>query len=235
MPDYPPSGPQQNLYAPQNPYGYAPPVPGPSRGLAIAALVLGIVAVLTAFIPFWSYVAIAIGIAAVVLGIVAMVKKQGGLALAGLIVGGAGLVLAVVSSIVWALLLASFSTSMAHAAVRLDDTSQSLQGDDGPRGTQNHSASTHTVELAVTGTAKDLSVDYLVGRDSDIVDGATLPWSKTFRDSSTFHLYDLDAYSDSESDGIVTCTITVDGEVVATDTESGPLAEAYCTFTGADG
>lgn len=65
------------------------PVPvNPTNGLAVAALVVGIVALISGWIPFWGFV---VGVAAVVLGIIALKKPGGrGLAIAGLITGGLG-------------------------------------------------------------------------------------------------------------------------------------------------
>lgn len=66
-----------------------PPTPtGSINGLAIAALVVGIVATLTGFIPFWGLI---VGIAAITLGILGARKATGkGMAIAGIITGGLG-------------------------------------------------------------------------------------------------------------------------------------------------
>lgn len=69
---------------------YTPPAAsGPSAGpggLAIAALIVGIVAILSCFIPFWG---LAIGITAVVLGIIAAKKPAGkGFGITGIVLGG---------------------------------------------------------------------------------------------------------------------------------------------------
>ena len=59
---------------------------GPGKGLAIASMVVGIVAFLTGWTPFWG---LAVGITAVVLGIIGL-KKGGekGLAITGIVTGG---------------------------------------------------------------------------------------------------------------------------------------------------
>jgi hypothetical protein len=96
--------------APGQPYG-APgqPFPGnkpPSNGLAVAALVVGIISLLLAWIPVVNIVSIVGGIAALVLGIVAVRKaNQGtaggkGMAIGGTVLGGVSLVAAIVVNVV---------------------------------------------------------------------------------------------------------------------------------------
>lgn len=64
------------------------PSPQPVNGLAIAALVTGIIAILTGWAPFWGFI---IGAAAIVLGIIGLRKPSGkGMAIAGLVTGGIG-------------------------------------------------------------------------------------------------------------------------------------------------
>jgi hypothetical protein len=61
---------------------------GPANGLAIAALVVGIVAVISGWVPFWGLIA---GGAAIVLGILGLKKANGkGMAIAGLVTGAIG-------------------------------------------------------------------------------------------------------------------------------------------------
>ena len=59
------------------------------NGLAIAALVVGIIAILSGWVPFWGFLA---GAAAVVLGIIALKKSANmrGMSIAGIITGGIG-------------------------------------------------------------------------------------------------------------------------------------------------
>ena len=81
----------------------AAPAPAPAprstgSGLAIAALVVGIVAFLTGLVPILGTL---VGLVAVVLGIIALVKKQSkALALTGLILGGIGLIVSLLSGLI---------------------------------------------------------------------------------------------------------------------------------------
>ncbi len=56
-----------------------------SKGLAIASLVLGIIALVGSFIPLLNILAGIIALVALIMGIVGIAKKQGGMAIAGLI------------------------------------------------------------------------------------------------------------------------------------------------------
>ncbi|MEW1834388.1 DUF2510 domain-containing protein [Microbacterium sp. NPDC079995] len=86
------------------PYGGAMP-PGPPQGIAVAALVLGIAAFLSAWIPFLGLVIALVG---AVFGVLALVRRQRkGLAVTGLVLSGLGLAWALIvtisiSSIIWA-------------------------------------------------------------------------------------------------------------------------------------
>jgi hypothetical protein len=109
----------QDLYAPPPeapPPASPPPGAAPkqaSNGLAIAALIIGILSTAAAFIPlFGMIVAIPGGIAAIVLGIFARnrAKEVGGagLAMTGIITGAAAIVIA----LVWALVVGAIFTQV---------------------------------------------------------------------------------------------------------------------------
>ncbi|MBF4621049.1 DUF4190 domain-containing protein [Clavibacter sp. VKM Ac-2542] len=90
--------------APAPPYVSGPPPrPRGGKGLAIAALVVGIAGVLGAFIPFLNYVTAIPALVAVVLGIVSLARRMDGkpLALTGLILGAVGFVLSIVLALVY--------------------------------------------------------------------------------------------------------------------------------------
>lgn len=76
---------------------------GPTNGLAIAALVVGIVAVISGWAPFWGLI---VGAAAVVLGIIALKKKTGkGMAIAGIITGAIAAIWSLVVTILFVIVL----------------------------------------------------------------------------------------------------------------------------------
>ncbi|MFI8631301.1 DUF2510 domain-containing protein [Microbacterium sp. NPDC077663] len=86
------------------PYGGAI-VPGPPQGLAVAALVLGIAAFLSAWIPFLGLIIALVG---AIIGVLALVRRQRkALAVTGTVLSGLGLAWALIvtislSSIIWA-------------------------------------------------------------------------------------------------------------------------------------
>lgn len=105
VPDQPQQQPQQQAYVP--PAAAAPPVAQPSyapapatvgKGLAIAALIVGIVAFVTGLVPVLGLV---LGLVGLLLGILALVKKQQkALALTGTILSGIAVVVSLISTII---------------------------------------------------------------------------------------------------------------------------------------
>lgn len=110
----------------QTPPSPASPATGPTNGLAVAALVVGIVAVVTGWIPFWGLL---VGATAVTLGILGLKKAHGkGMAIAGIITGGIGAL--------WGLLVAVFFTL---AIVMSANTANTFQEAIQEEGKQNQS------------------------------------------------------------------------------------------------
>lgn len=78
----------------------------PNSGLAITALILGIVAVVLAFIPVVNFLTYILGLVAVVLGVIAIftadgTKRRGrGMGIAGAILGAVAIVIAIVVTVV---------------------------------------------------------------------------------------------------------------------------------------
>lgn len=105
--------------------GYHPP---PERkGLGIAAMVLGIVALVLAFVPFVAIISFLLGPLAVILGVVGLVKRRGrGQAITGIVTGAIGLLIAIIGFLIFGALLSS-----------IDEDAQQTQGNletetDGP-------------------------------------------------------------------------------------------------------
>jgi hypothetical protein len=129
--------------APQQP-ALTPPAPQPKKGLAITALVLGIVAVAGCFIPVLNIVSIIIGFVGLVFGIVAVVlavKRRSG----GRTMGIVGTVLSVLAIIVGISVNVAFATAVDDAVS--DGTSIS--------------------EPAVTGADEDAEADETTEAGSD--------------------------------------------------------------------
>lgn len=84
----------------------APSSPQPANGLAIAALITGIVAIISGWAPFWGFL---VGAAAVVLGILGLKKSahMKGMSIAGIITGGIGALWSLVITILFFVAIAT--------------------------------------------------------------------------------------------------------------------------------
>jgi len=166
-----------------------PPTP-PKSGLAVAALVLGIVAAVFAIIPGPSFAAFVPAILATVLGIVALTRKtpRRGFALTGIILGAVSLLVAIIVSIV--------------AGAALTSRTSALDG-----GTSSGSASSSAATLAAkptltpTPTVVPVPADLVLTGHGDAVikasavDGADEPGVATITHDgkSNFAVWSLDA------------------------------------------
>lgn len=68
-------------------------------GLAVAGMVLGIIAIIFAFIPFVNFISYICGALALIFGIIEVIKKSGGKAIAALVLGILSLVIAMFMNI----------------------------------------------------------------------------------------------------------------------------------------
>ncbi|WP_156322491.1 DUF4190 domain-containing protein [Leucobacter musarum] len=127
--DAPPVPP--NLQYPQPAYA-AGGYPAPKKmGLAISALIVGIVSLLFCFVPFiGNAIGILGGITAVVLGILAIKKAQSkGMSITGIITGGIATLIAVAGIIFWVFFIGAAVNSTNSALSDLEDYSSSLPTD----------------------------------------------------------------------------------------------------------
>lgn len=99
---------------PYQPYpGQQPPVPTQKSGMAVAAMVIGIIAIVLSFIPVLGFVSFILGPLAVIFGIVALVKKRGkGQAITGIITGAAGFVIVLIGTLMFGALVSSVDEEM---------------------------------------------------------------------------------------------------------------------------
>lgn len=110
-----------------------PPVTSPGTpqahsgtdALAIASLVVGIIAFISGWVPFWGIIA---GIAAVVLGIIALKKSQSkGMSIAGIVTGGLGALFSALVSILLVVSSLSLAGIASEAARSVSDSDASSQ------------------------------------------------------------------------------------------------------------
>jgi len=102
----------------------------------------------------------------------------------------------------------------------------------------NHAAHVnHTVVYSVTGSGQANDITYATlqegsGQNGEAqVTNVNLPWTKTITASGLFTAFNVSA-TVGAGDGTVTCTITEDGQQLATNTASGAFATADCNSAG---
>lgn len=193
---------------------------GKGNGFGVAALILGIFSLVSAFVPFVSYVAIVSGAIAVILAIAGLLKKARarGTSIAGLITGVIGLILAIVMTTLYAAVFFGISKAVSdeHKAA----------------------AATHTVVYSVTGAAQDADVTYSTftngNAGSQQASNTPLPFTKTITvkgsaDSLSFNSFQLTAMNGMNDAGAISCELTVDGKTISSQKSAGSLASVTCS------
>jgi len=192
------------------------------NGFGVAALILGIFSLVFAFIPFVSYAAIVAGAIAVLLAVIGLTRKfrARGTSVAGLITGVIGLVLAIVMTTLYAAVFFGISKAV-------DDTNKAA-------------ATSHTVVYSVAGAAQDADVTYSTFTNgtagTEQASSTPLPFTKTItvkgsKDSLSFNSFDLTAMNGIDDTGTISCTVSVDGKTISSQTSSGSLASVNCSGT----
>lgn len=208
----------------QGPTDQSPESKTTAAGLAIAALVVGIVAFLSGWVPIWGLIA---GAAAVLLGILALVRHQSkGLAIPGLILGGLAILTSLVTTIFMVVGIGVASTG-SNTVVTDPNAGTSSESEAGPQeggvaevGTRENPAS-----IGSTIQGKDWTV---------VVNSFTTDGNATVADANTFN----EAPKAGSHYSIVNYTITYTGsdssyaaEVsVALVTVTGEVLNSYDTF-----
>jgi uncharacterized membrane protein len=103
------------------PPGYGAPGPsGPSNGLGTAGLVLGIIGLILALVPFMIWLAVPLGIIGAILAFIGRSKARkgeatnGGAAMAGIITSLAAIVISIAWSVAFAVFIASNSDEFSN-------------------------------------------------------------------------------------------------------------------------
>jgi len=188
------------------------------NGLAMAALILGIVAFVLAFIPFVNFLAGAVALVGLVLGIIGITKHtKRGIAIAGTIIS-------IVAGIV------SIVMVLAYTAIFFGALGQAVDE-------SNKDMSTPVqVTYQVDGTATDASITYYTyangNSGSEQLTGQTLPFTKTVTGTKGWSSYSVSATNGFDDDTDISCKITVDGKVVASQNGHGKFASVYCSGSG---
>lgn len=129
--------------------------PSTTNGLAIAAMIVGIVAFISGWLPFWGLVA---GAAAIVLGIIALKKPTGkGMALIGIITGGLAALSSLVFTVLFVIALAAGGAAVNQAQNELNDQNAQTQDmlDAKKDFTKGETAQFGTLEVKVNSVQRD--------------------------------------------------------------------------------
>lgn len=92
---------------------------------------------------------------------------------------------------------------------------------------KSHESDVHTVTYEVTGTAASTITEHTPGGQQQVVD-RPLPWTDTFSAKAGAVLV---VSAQSAGDGVIGCSITVDGTEVTSSTSSGASAVVSCDGT----
>lgn len=211
------------------PYPPAQPQPRPNNGLGTAALVLGILAAIFAFIPLVGvFIATPLALLAVIFGLVGFARTKSGTAtnkgssVAGSVLGvGAGVVMIVMTAAtISAVDDASNSQPAAQGTSNQNGQSSGNDQDDG--------AQPDTVVFRVTGDGQP-NITYMT--DSDQHSGnqeknqygmgyAELPWEESMPMDGEALFYAVNAQLGQDG-GEITCEVVIGGEFVADGSASG--------------
>jgi hypothetical protein len=195
------------------------------------------VALVLAFIPFVNYVSGIVALVGLVLGIVGLVLKNRarGLAIAGTIVSAIALVLSIVLAVVYTVGITT--AVVGEIADQIPDSSAFPSDPSTPGSGEDEEERQVEVVYEVAGGGTDVTVVYLAvtpdsSTDIETLTAQTLPWTEEFEatvggafDYSTFT---VTATNGAADEGEISCTITVDGEVVAEDTDDGAFGLVTC-------
>lgn len=212
-----------------------PSTPAPARKdrRGLIALILGVLALILAFVPYASYGAWLLGIAAVVVGILAIVRpgSRKPLGIVAIVLGALAVLMSLIMSIVYTVL---FALAAAGGATPSGYASQS---DGAPVG---GSGTTHRVVYSVTGSGRASAIAYysVVGGQSgqSTLQDQRLPWSKevTVRGDLTSASSVLTVVGQRAGSGAISCTITLDGKTVSSQSADGASATAQCIYRPTD-
>ncbi|MGK9147721.1 MmpS family protein [Plantibacter flavus] len=216
--------------APQQPYAQQmPPAPKSGNGLGLAALIIGVVAFVGAFIPFVNFVSGFLAFVGLVLGVIAIFLKgrSKGLAIAGAAISFVAMILSIILAI-------TYTAGFAGAVSEGIKTAQAEASVEADRDV--------TVLYEVTGASTASSITYATFTDgnsgTEQANDQVLPFTKELTikaggafDYSSFYLLAMNGADDA---GDISCKITVDGQVVAEQTSTGAYASASCSASSMD-
>lgn len=193
--------------------------------VGLVALILGIVAMLFAVVPFLSFIAWLPALAAIILGIVGLVlkNKKRALAAVGLVLGVLAIIVGIIVTIAS---LAAVGNSISDSIEEEEQTASEIVDlvyevtSDSPTAA-NVTYSTYTDEEEGTQQATDPALPF--STTLEVERGGTFD----------FNIFSLTAQA-SQDATTITCKITLDGQVISENTSTGSFAVASCTGSSSD-
>ncbi|PZO56674.1 MAG: hypothetical protein DI639_16515 [Leifsonia xyli] len=205
---YPQNG-QPNPYQP--PPGHVPDQHRRGNPFGLVALIVGIVAIIGCAIPIVNNVSIVLGVIALVFAIVGLIVKyrRRGLAITGLVLGILSVVVGLSTQALYSSMLDGVGEAFSSASAESFDKE-------------------HTVTIRIEGDSTDANLSYTTDGGSEEIANPKLPFSKEFIvKGSTFGSATV---TNGQTGTTVTCTVSVDGEQVSSNTSSGEYASASCNY-----
>jgi uncharacterized membrane protein len=180
-------------------------VPTKTGGLAIAALVVGILAFISGWAPIWGLI---VGAGAVVLGILALKKKDNkAFGIVGIVGGGLGALTSIIFTLIWILALVAVGTGSAVVNKDISDANKALSSQDASANAQINAkkdfakGTTATfgdfqVKVNSVNTNYTASDGYSTPSDGDKFVAINATVTNTGSDSTYFGSYDLQLNAD---------------------------------------
>ena len=219
---FPPPSQQNNQPQGQQSFGSpVPPASAKKSGLAVAALVLGIVTAVISFIPVVNQLAYLTGLVGIVLAIIALVKKAAGRgsAIAGLVLSVIGIIIATIVIIVTIAFLSTVKDSLGQAGSDFSSAAAQFSSE---------AAQPHTVKYVVTSDVP-AKADFTTadGSSNEPVTGGS--WEKEVTMTGSFVLANVSVSADSfTAPSNLSCEIFIDGKSFSKKTGAGLVT---CTGT----
>ncbi|MDT7704566.1 MAG: hypothetical protein QOG20_173 [Pseudonocardiales bacterium] len=194
------------------------PVPAPpvrkqkGRGLAVSALVLGIIALVFSWVPILNIVGIVVGVIGLILGIVGIFISHRVMAIIGAVLALLGIIVAI---------------NVNSAVAKAITAPTTVQEQNGPAA----AGAADTYEYQVTGSGQ-ATVGYGTVSGSGVTSSSgtqALPWSKTITVDNKGIFFAPTLTATAMSGGSVACKIIHNGKVVADQTASGQYATVSCS------
>lgn len=202
---------------------YTAPQTPPRNGIGTAALTLGIIGLVLAFIPVIGFIGFVLGILALIFGIVGAVRTRKGQATnsvaswTGFGLGVAAIVISIVVSV-------GFVAAIGKSLQNFESPAYSPSGQ--PNGNEPGNGATGLVRYEVDGHGSAGNISYGSNGTTQQNNRAQLPWRAEESDDGNFSVYSLVAQNRGGSE--ITCRISVDGKVVDEATSQGERAVASC-------